>query len=86
MLEENNNYLKGYYFLKKKKTVIEKVNVSLTANREPHIPEYFIRSTVTWFYYCTQHTPPPSVESGHQIDQNTSGRFTLKTSLALSLI
>ena len=53
MLEENNNYLKGYCFLKIKKTVIEKVNVSLTANREPHIPENFIRPTVTWFYYCS---------------------------------
>ena len=62
MLEENNNYLKGYYFLKKK-TVIEKVNVSLTASREPHISENFIRSTVIWFITA------PNIHPCHQLSQ-----------------
>ena len=47
--KKKQQLFKRYYFLLK--TVIEKVNVLLKANREPHIPQNFIRSTVTWFYY-----------------------------------
>ena len=68
------------------KTTIKKVNVLLTASGELHIPENFLRPTVTWFYYYTLYAHAISQESGRQIDQNTSGRFTLKTNLALSFI
>ena len=50
-----------------------KENVSYKASRETHIPENFIRPTVTWFYYCTWHTPPSSVELGRIFQKILSG-------------